>query len=248
MIMPPGGTVLRAEQLEVRYGKVIAASNIDIEVRRGEIVTLLGPNGAGKTSVLKAIIGLVPPARGRVTFFDGSRAHETQGRPVHELARLGIAAVPAQHIVLPRMTVGENLEMGGRFLVADRATMRNRIIELMEKFPVLGTRRDSYAHVLSGGEQRQLAIARALVSRPRLLMLDEPSIGLAPLTLKEVFGMLKRIRDEEGVDILMVEQNVVKALEIADRAYVMRVGAMDFSGPSVQVAASDRLRDAYLDS
>ena len=244
----PSATVLCVEQLEVRYGKVTAAANIDLEVRRGEIVTLLGPNGAGKTSVLKAIIGLVPPSRGRVTFHDGRQSHETRGRPVHELARLGIGTVPAQHVVLPRMTVGENLEMGGRFLVADRAAMRSRIKELMEKFPVLGERRDSYAHVLSGGEQRQLAIARALVSRPRLLMLDEPSIGLAPLTLREVFGMLKRIRDEEGVDILMVEQNVVKALEIADRAYVMRVGAMDFSGPSAEIARSDRLRDAYLDS
>ena len=241
-------TVLRAEGLEVRYGKVIAAADIDLEVRRGEIVTLLGPNCAGKTSVLRAIIGLVPPAHGRVIFHDGDQIHETQGQPVHALARLGIAAVPAQNVVLPRMTVGENLEMGGRFLITDRAAMRSRIEELMERFPVLRERRNSYAHVLSGGEQRQLAIARALVSRPRMLLLDEPSIGLAPLTLREVFRMLKRIRDEEGIDILMVEQNVVKALEIADRAYVMRVGAMDFSGPSAEVAASHRLRDAYLDS
>jgi branched-chain amino acid transport system ATP-binding protein len=248
MTMLANGAVLRVEELEVRYGSVIAASDISLEVNHGEIVSLLGPNGAGKTSVLKAIMGLVPPARGRVTFHDGTQTREVQRRPAHELARLGIGTVPAQHVILPRMTVSENLEMGGRFLLADRATARRRVDELMDKFPVLGERRNAFAHVLSGGEQRQLAIARALVSRPRLLMLDEPSIGLAPLTLQEVFGTLKRIRDEEGVDILMVEQNVVKALEISDRAYVMRVGAMDFSGSSVDVAASERLREAYLDS
>src|SRR5690606_7990744 len=123
-----------------------------------EIVTLLGPNGAGKTSVLKAIMGLVPPARGRVVFHDGKQSHDVQGWPAHDLARLGIGTVPAQHVILPRMTVGENLEMGGRFLVSDRAALRQRIKELMDKFPILGERRNAYAHVLSGGEQRQLAI------------------------------------------------------------------------------------------
>lgn len=242
------GPVLRAEHLEVRYGKVIAAADISLDVRRGEIVTLLGPNGAGKTSVLKSIMGLVPLAKGRVTFDDGERVHEIQGKPPHELARLGIGTVPAQHVILPRMTVAENLEMGGRFLMADLNTVRRRVREQMEKFPVLGERRDSFAHVLSGGEQRQLAIARALIAKPRLLMLDEPSIGLAPLTLQGIFDMLRRIRDEDGVDILMVEQHVVKALELSDRAYVMRVGAMDFSGPSAEVAASDRLHEAFMDS
>jgi len=240
--------VLVVDDLEVRYGKVVAASGISLEVRRGEIVALLGPNGAGKTSVLKSIMGLVPPAHGTVRFHDGEREHRIDRKPAFELARLGIAIVPAQQIVLPRMTVEENLEMGGRFLMADNKALQARIAELMDAFPRLRERHRQYAGLLSGGEQRQLAIARALVAKPRLMLLDEPSIGLAPITLGEIFGMLKQIKQEQRVDILMVEQNVSKALEVADRAYVMRVGAMDFSGASADVAASERLRDAYLGS
>ena len=240
--------VLVATDLEVRYGKVIAATGISIEVFRGEIVALLGPNGAGKTSVLKAIMGLVRPASGTVTFNDGQREYRIDRKPAYELAHLGIAIVPAQQVVLPRMTVEENLEMGGRFLLNDNKTIRSRVDEMMETFPLLRERRRQYAGLLSGGEQRQLAIARALVSKPKLMLLDEPSIGLAPIPLATIFGMLKRIKQEQHVDILMVEQNVAKALDVADRAYVMRVGAMDFFGNSAEVAASERLRDAYLGS
>jgi branched-chain amino acid transport system ATP-binding protein len=245
---PARRAVLTVSDVEVRYGKVVAATGISIAVYRGEIVALLGPNGAGKTSVLKSIMGLVPPARGTVTFHDGEREHSIARKPAHELARLGIATVPAQQIVLPRMTVEENLEMGGRFLMRDGKAIQARVEELMDIFPLLRERRRQYAGLLSGGEQRQLAIARALVAKPRLMLLDEPSIGLAPITLAAIFGMLKRIKQEQQVDILMVEQNVSKALEVADRAYVMRVGAMDFFGPAAEVAASERLRDAYLGS
>lgn len=247
-VEPHVAPVLAVTDLEVRYGKVVAASGISLEVRRGEIVTLLGPNGAGKTSVLKSIMGLVAPARGTVAFDDGSRVLQIAGEPAYRLARLGIGNVPAQRIVLPRMTVEENLEMGGRFLLKDGRALRARMDELMGLFPRLAERRRQMAGLLSGGEQRQLAIARALVPRPRLLLLDEPSIGLAPITLGGIFAMLKRIRDQAGVEILMVEQNVSKALEIADRAYVMRVGAMDFSGPAAEVAKGEQLRDAYLGS
>jgi branched-chain amino acid transport system ATP-binding protein len=238
--------VLAVAGLEVRYGKVVAASDISLEVRQGEIVTLLGPNGAGKTSVLKAIAGLVRPARGTVAFFDGTDVRRIEGEPGHRLARLGIAHVPAQNIVLPRMTVAENLEVGGRFLVSDKTALRRAVDELMQRFPILAERRGQFAGLLSGGEQRQLAIARALVSKPRLMLLDEPSIGLAPKTLGEIFALLKRINVERRVEILLVEQNVVKALELAHRAYVMRVGAMDFSGDSAELARSERLADAYL--
>ena len=240
--------VLAVAGLEVRYGMVVAAADISFEVGRGEIVALLGPNGAGKTSVLRAVAGLVPPARGRIEFWDGKQRHRIEGRPGFALARLGIGHVPAQHVVLPRMTVEENLEVGGRFLLRDPHAVRSRVAEMLERFPALGARRRQFAGVLSGGEQRLLAIARALIARPRLMLLDEPSIGLAPLVLEQIFRLLKRINQDDQVSILVVEQNVTKALEVSDRAYVMRVGAMDFSGPSVEVAKSEQLSDAYLGS
>lgn len=240
--------VLAVTGLEVRYGKVIGATDISLAVYSGEIVALLGPNGAGKTSVLKAIAGLVPSYRGSIEFFHGGQTLRLEKKRGFELARLGIANVLAQHVVLPRMTVEENLEIGGRFLIRDLRAVRRAVAEMLAKFPALAARRNQFAGVLSGGEQRQLAIARALIARPRLMLLDEPSIGLAPNILNEIFQLLKRINDEEQVNILMVEQNVVKALEIADRAYVMRVGAMDFDGPSAEIAKSGRLADAYLGS
>ena len=240
--------VLTVDRIEVRYGKVVAATDISLTVGKGEIVTLLGPNGAGKTSVLKTIAGLVAPAEGMITFQDGDKLIEIGGKPGHMLAKLGIAHVPAQNIVLPRMTVEENLEVGGRFLMSDRAALQQSVQRLMDRFPILAERRRQYAGLLSGGEQRQLAIARALVAKPRLMLLDEPSIGLAPKTLSEIFGLLKRINREDGLEMLLVEQNVVKALELADRAYVMRVGAMDFSGPSDALARDERLANAYLGS
>jgi len=245
---PDSGSVLSVAGLEVRYGSVIAATDISLEIAPGEIVALLGPNGAGKTSVMKALAGLIEPARGTIDFFDGNRRHSLNGLRGFEIARLGIALVPALHVVLPRMTVAENLEVGGRYLLGDMQTVRRNVAELLQKFPILDERKHQFAGLLSGGEQRQLAIARALVSRPRLMLLDEPSVGLAPKTLSEIFSLLKRINKEDKVEMLMVEQNVNKALEISDRAYVMRVGAMDFSGPSGEVARSDRLPDAYLGS
>jgi len=242
-----GELVLSVDGLEVCYGKVIAASDISLTVHRGEIIALLGPNGAGKTSVLKAIAGLISPSRGAVEFYDGQLRHRVEGLPTHLLARLGVAVVPALDVVLPRMTVEENLEVGGLFLM-NRAALRRALAEILDRFPALAERRAQYAGSLSGGEQRQLAIARALLSEPRLMLLDEPSIGLAPKALDEIFALLKRVNVEASIDILMVEQNVRKALDIADRAYVMRVGAMDFHGPSAEVARSDKLALAYLGS
>jgi branched-chain amino acid transport system ATP-binding protein len=240
--------VLDVKDLEVRYGKVIAASEVSLQVRRGEVVAVLGPNGAGKTSVLRSIMGLVPAAKGSIAFFDGKRQVRIERKRAHDLARLGIANVPSQHVVLPRMTVEENLEAGALFLGGSGQEVRRQVAEMLEKFTVLGERRRQYSGSLSGGEQRLLAVARALMCRPRLMLLDEPSLGLAPLVLQYVFDLLRQISREEGVDILMVEQNVNKALEIADRAYVMRIGAIDFSGPSNEVASSEKLKDAYLGS
>ncbi len=241
--MPP---VLRVRGLDVTYGGLVAAQDVSLEVGRGEIVSLLGPNGAGKTSVLRAIMGLVPRARGTVEFFDGVTVHRVDALPTHRLAALGVASVPSLRIVLPRMTVEENLEVGGLFLGQDRTAIARDRDRLCELFPVLGRRRRALAATLSGGEQRMLAIARALMARPRLLLLDEPSLGLAPLVLNEIFAMLQRINAESEVDVLLVEQNVKKALEISHRAYVMRIGALDFDGSSQEILASGRLESAYL--
>ena len=240
--------VLRVSDLEVRYAEVTAASDVSLEVRQGEMVALLGPNGAGKTSVLRSIMGLVRAARGKVEFYDGDRCHRVERKPAHELARLGISNVPAQHVVLPRMTVAENLEAGALFLGSGKDEIHRRMGEMFERFPALGTRRDQISGSLSGGEQRQLAVARALMHRPKLMLLDEPSLGLAPLVLREIFDLLEHINREDGVAILMVEQNVNKALEVSDRAYVMRIGGIDFSGPSAAVAESEKLTHAYLGS
>ncbi|MBM3508988.1 MAG: ABC transporter ATP-binding protein [Alphaproteobacteria bacterium] len=240
--------MLKVTDLDVRYGAVTAASGVSLEVRKGEIVALLGPNGAGKTSVLKAIMGLNKQANGVVEYFDGTKTHRIDKMETHEMAKLGIANIPSSEIVLPRMNVEENLEVGGRFLYSDMSFVRKRMDELFMRFPILRERRKQAAATLSGGEQRQLAVARGLMCEPKLMLLDEPSLGLAPILLRDLFATLKRIRDEFGVEMLIVEQNVNKALEIADRAYVMRIGSIDFHGPAKEVAASERLRDAYLGS
>ena len=243
-----GHAVLTVDKLEVRYGPVVAATDVSLTVNRGEIVALLGPNGAGKTSVLKSIMGLVPPASGTVTFFDGTQTHQIARMETHDMARLGIANVPSAQVVLPRMTVEENLLVGALFLAPNTKIARGKVIELFDRFPILAARRKQFASSLSGGEQRQLAIARGLMSDPKLMLLDEPSLGLSPILLKSIFEMLQKINREDGVDILIVEQNVNKALEISDRAYVMRIGGIEFSGNSADVAEGERLKDAYLGS
>lgn len=241
-----GSPVLEVDGLEVGYGPVVAATDVSMHVGRGEIVALLGPNGAGKTSVLKGIMGLVPPSAGRVEYIaDGIRLDVT-GWPTHRLARSGIANIPSAQIVLPRMTVEENLLVGGMYLLGNRLSVDRRLTELLDRFALLAETRNRLASSLSGGEQRLLAIARGLMSRPKLMLVDEPSLGLSPILLDDIFGMLERINREDGVDILMVEQNVKKALEIADRAYVMSIGRIEFGGSSREIEEEDRLKDAYL--
>lgn len=193
-------------------------------------------------------MGLNKQANGMVEYFDGTKTHRIDQMETHEMAKLGIANIPSSEIVLPRMSVEENLEVGGRFLYSDMSFVRKRMDELFTRFPILRERRKQSAATLSGGEQRQLAVARGLMCEPKLMLLDEPSLGLAPILLRDLFVTLKRIRDEFGVEMLIVEQNVNKALEIADRAYVMRIGSIDFHGPAKEVAASERLKDAYLGS
>jgi branched-chain amino acid transport system ATP-binding protein len=225
--------LLRVRGLEARYGPIAAVRGVDLDVRRGEIVALLGANGAGKTSTLAAIVGLLPGRSGTVEF----EGRNVMRLPPEKIVRRGIALTPEGRRLFATLTVAENLSLGG----ADEAT-RERLLEL---FPVLRERLAAPAGALSGGEQQQLAIARSLMSRPRLLLLDEPTLGLAPKLIAAVFELIVRLRDEDGVSILLVEQNVHRALDVCDRAYVMRTGTIEATGTPAELRGAGVER-AYL--
>jgi branched-chain amino acid transport system ATP-binding protein len=230
--------LLEVADIEVRYGNIRALKGVSFQVGSGEIVALLGANGAGKTTTQKTVSGMLRPAFGSITF-DGQRI---DGVPAHELIRLGICHVPEGRHVFPRMTVEENLEMGAfRFKRVDRSDL-DRILEM---FPILRERYHQQAGTLSGGEQQMLAIGRALMGKPRLLLLDEPSMGLAPLIVAQIFGIVREI-NEGGVTVLLVEQNAAQALALADRGYVLENGEIVLEGSGAQLLADDRVRAAYL--
>ena len=233
-------SILRIDQLVVRYGPIVAVQGVSVNVERGEIVALLGANGAGKSSVLNAVAGLVAVGEGRVLFGD----QEIQREPAERIVRRGLALVPEGRRVFPKLTVADNLRLGG---VPQRdqsalAETRERVLEL---FPVLRERGTQAAGTLSGGQQQMLAIGRALMSSPSLLLLDEPSLGLAPIIVDEIFALVARLRDQ-GTTIVLVEQNVHRALEIADRAYVFAHGVVDRAGPAAELRASAEIERAYL--
>ncbi len=230
--------LLDVDDIEVRYGAIRALKGVAFHVDEGEIVALLGANGAGKTTTQKTVSGMLRPALGEITF-EGQRI---DGIPAHELIRLGICHVPEGRHVFPRMTVEENLEMGAfRFKRMDRADM-DRALEL---FPRLKERFHQQAGTLSGGEQQMLAIGRALMGKPRLLLLDEPSMGLAPLIVAQIFDIIREI-NSTGVTVLLVEQNAAQALALADRGYVLETGEIVLEGTGQELLADDRIRAAYL--
>ena len=230
--------LLEVKGLEVRYGGIRAVRGIDLAVGEGELVCLIGANGAGKTSALKAICGL--HARGgRVTY----AGQALEGLPVFELPRRGLVMVPEGRGVFPQLTVEENLAMGA-FARRD-ARVQEDIARQYAAFPRLKERRHQTAGTLSGGEQQRLALARALMSRPRLLLLDEPSMGLAPLMVAKIFDIVREIA-ARGVTILLVEQNARRALEAASRGYVMESGAIALAGPAAELLADPKVREAYL--
>ena len=230
--------LLEVIDLEVRYGAIRAIKGISFHVGEGEIVALLGANGAGKTTTQKTISGMLRPSAGRITFL-GQRI---DGVPAHELIRLGICHVPEGRHVFPRMTVAENLEMGAfRFKKIDQADL-DRVLEL---FPRLQERYRQVSGTLSGGEQQMLAIGRALMGKPRLLLLDEPSMGLAPMVVAQIFNIVREI-NESGVTVLLVEQNAAQALALADRGYVLETGDLVLQGTGSELLADDRIRAAYL--
>jgi branched-chain amino acid transport system ATP-binding protein len=233
-----GGTLLDVVDLQVRYGAITAIKGISFSVREREIVALLGANGAGKTTTQKTISGMLRPAAGSITF-DGQRI---DGIPPHHLIELGICHVPEGRHVFPRMTVEENLVMGAfRFRTPDQDVLA----QVLDLFPRLKERFGQLGGTLSGGEQQMLAIGRALMGKPRLLLLDEPSMGLAPLVVEQIFQIVRGINGD-GVSILLVEQNARQALQLADRGYVLETGEVVLSGTGRELLADDRIRAAYL--
>jgi len=232
-------SLLEVRGLEVRYGGIRAVKGIDLEVNEGELVCLIGANGAGKSSTLKAICGLVPTRLGRVLY----AGEDLSGLPVHALPRRGLVMVPEGRGIFPQLTVAENLAMGA---YARRDAQIADDLERMHRlFPRLLERRGQTAGTLSGGEQQMLAIGRALMSRPKLLLLDEPSMGLAPMLVAKILDIVREIA-RQGVTILLVEQNAKLALEIAGRGYVMESGAISLAAEAKSLLADSRVREAYL--
>src|SRR5437764_2114986 len=230
-------TLLRLDSVEAGYRDLVAVREVSLEVRAGEVVALIGGNGAGKTTTLRAISGLLPLRRGRIEF-EGERI---DGRASAQVVARGIANVPEGRQLFPSMSVRENLELGAR----DRAGRAATLESVFALFPRLRERERQVAGTLSGGEQQMCAIGRGLMARPRLLLLDEPSLGLAPLLVREVFASLRSIRDQ-GVTVILVEQNVPHALALADRAFILETGRVTLSGPASELVQDERVRDAYL--
>ena len=230
--------MLSVENVQVRYGSVPAIRDLTLQVNAGEIVTVLGANGAGKTTTLRMISGLHRPFSGRV-LFEGVEIHN---KPAHELVGMGIGHVPEGRHIFGMMTVKENLEMGA---FGRRGSFREEFEHIFALFPVLGERQRQLGGTLSGGEQQMLAIGRALMAKPRVLLLDEPSLGLAPIIISAIFQIIGQIR-KDGVTVMLVEQNANQALRIADRGYVLENGDISFEDSAAVLLGDDRIRRAYL--
>ena len=231
--------LLQVNDIHVYYGSIHAVKGVSLEVNQGEVVTLIGANGAGKSTVLNTISGLLHPRAGSVVF----EGKDLKGVAPHKVVEHGLAQVPEGRRIFLQMSVEENLEMGA--FTQGRSTVEPGIADVYERFPRLKERRKQIAGTLSGGEQQMLAMGRALMSKPKLLMLDEPSMGLAPILVEQIFGIIKELH-AAGTTILLVEQNAQAALGVADRAYVMETGKITLSGTGAELMASDQVRKAYL--
>ena len=232
--------LLELREVEARYGPIKALHGVSLEVGEGEVVAVLGANGAGKTTTLRAVSGTVRK-RGQIVFDGRSIA----GQAPHAVARRGIAHVPEGRGLFAELTVWENLRMGA-YIRGERRTLKQEAARVVGYFPLLERRRDQQAGTLSGGEQQMLALARALVSRPKLLMLDEPSLGLAPTVIQEFFRIVKELNESDGLTVLVVEQNAILALDTANRAYVLEVGKVALEGPSEELRRNESVRKSYL--
>ena len=232
--------MLKVENLSIKYGSIEAVKNVSFEVNEGEVVTLIGANGAGKTSILRTISGLVRPTEGTISYL-GNEIHKI---PARKIVAEGLAQVPEGRHVFAGLTVMENLEMGA-FLHKNKEENTTLLKKVFQRFPRLEERKNQDAATLSGGEQQMLAMGRALMSRPKLLLLDEPSMGLAPIFIQEIFDIIEDIK-AQGTTVLLIEQNANKALSIADRGYVLETGKVVLSGTGKELLASDEVRKAYL--
>lgn len=233
--------LLEVRNLETFYGPIMAIRGVSLEVHKGQVVTVLGANGAGKTTLLKTISGIMDPEKGQVIF----EGQEIQGREPHEIVRLGIVQVPEGREVFPLLTVEENLALGA-YTRNDKAEIARDRDLVFSYFPILAERRKQEAGTLSGGQQQMLAIGRGLMLRPKIMLLDEPSLGLSPLLTQEIFSILKRLNKDEGVTMMLVEQNAAVALDLADRGYVMELGRIVMSDTAAKLAASEDIQSFYL--
>ncbi|MCQ9215171.1 ABC transporter ATP-binding protein [Streptococcus gallolyticus] len=233
-------TMLKVDNLSVHYGVIQAVKDVSFEVNEGEVVTLIGANGAGKTSILRTISGLVRPSAGKIEFL----GKEIQKEPARKIVASGLSQVPEGRHVFPGLTVLENLELGA-FLRNDREENQKNLKKVFDRFPRLEERKSQDAATLSGGEQQMLAMGRALMSQPKLLLLDEPSMGLAPIFIQEIFDIIQDIQ-KQGTTVLLIEQNANKTLAIADRGYVLETGKIVLSGTGKELLESEEVRKAYL--
>lgn len=232
--------MLEVKDLQVYYGVICALKGISFEVNEGEIVSLIGANGAGKTTMMQSVVGIIPKKSGTV-MFDGK---DITKMPCHKIVQQGMTQVPEGRRIFQELSVYENLMMGA-YTVRNQQRFKEDLESVFERFPRLAERRNQIAGTLSGGEQQMLAMSRALMIRPKLLMLDEPSMGLAPILVDQIFEIIKEL-NKQGTTILLVEQNANKALEISDRAYVLETGQITLSGTGAELASSDEVRKAYL--
>ena len=231
--------LLQVEDIHVYYGSIHAVKGVSFEVNEGEVVTLIGANGAGKSTVLNTVSGLLHPRSGSVQFM----GQDLKGIAAHKLVERGLAQVPEGRRIFLQMTVEENLEMGA--YTQANSSIAPGIADVYKRFPRLEERRRQIAGTLSGGEQQMLAVGRALMSRPKLLLMDEPSLGLAPLVVQDIFSIIREI-NRQGVTILLIEQNANMALKIADLAYVLETGKITMSGTGAELLADERVKEAYL--
>ncbi len=233
--------MLKLKNIQTYYGNIQALKNISMEIKQGEIITLIGANGAGKSTTLMTLCGIVPPRHGRIEF----QGRDITGLSADKIAALGISQVPEGRRIFPYLTVMENLDMG-TFLRKDKARIQKDLDHVFDLFPILAERRGQPGGTLSGGEQQMLAISRALMSRPKLLLLDEPSLGLAPLITKQIFDIIRKINSEDKTTIFLVEQNANLALHVADRGYVMETGKITLTDTGKNLLADEDVKKAYL--